>query len=191
MRPGTFGSGVEDHTLHSAIENFADWYQEIAIVLENRSASKLFKLVLDRLIKFDGEPVTIMLDHQIEEQIIMCSQHKETFIHIAREIGKYHRKLKRNFDRWYAEKYVESRKEIEAEQLKEVKEGLRNKGAYGKHTKDDIHNHLIIKYGNDHERWMEFIEKIRGTHDFMMDVAEDMKDRSIALAGIANRRKEY
>lgn len=191
MRPQHHYISIDDNAIVDAINNFSDWYFTFAKMLEERAFTELFNNILHLLYQFDGEPVTRMTDTEIEEQTILCSQHRETVIHLARETAFHFRKMKRSFNIWLAEKSDICKDKILEKQANEIKENLRTKGSYGLVTKDDIKNKVLIDYKVEYLRWKTELDKIEKTNQFLIDTADDMKDRSISLQSVAKNRNTY
>lgn len=170
---------------------FTEWHHDLIRLIDRNLFFEVFEKISAFLSSFDEELVFRLTGQQLDDQLTFCSQYKFTLIQVRDELLQYREKIERLFELWYAVKYVEVQKELLAEQKKEVEDGLRTKGAYGKTTGDDVKNRLLYKHRDEWLRWQNFIADVNRSHKFVANMASDLESRAFALMSISRTRSSY
>lgn len=170
-----------------AIEQFTDWYAEFKSVIHRRLLPKTFSKIVSFVTRFDEKLVSRMLDSEIDEQLVFCSQYCFTLSHIRDEIDLYRRKVQRGFEMWMAGRSRRAHEIMLGKQAQEVPE-LRTKANYDKISKDDVKYYVMDVWSDDYMRWHEYIEKVERSYLFVRNLVFDIERRAITLTSILKYR---
>jgi hypothetical protein len=182
---------VIDVVRETDLQGLADFYASLSEMMELRLHDPEFRNIVDYLSCIrKGLLIANISDEEQERQLKLCSQWWFTFAQLRTEMKLYHERLEFNFKLWFAAKSEVARVALLKAQAKEIEDGVRTAGRYGDVTKDAIVNYVMLKYSQSYTRWYHYLNKVSRLHEFLSNLLDDIKHRSIILMSL-RKEKSY
>jgi len=150
-----------------------------------------FPKIVEFVFNLKETAIAYMDDMQVEQHLKYCALWKATFKTLSGELQLLLDKATRNYKVWWARVYETAKKELLAEQRKEIKDGYRTKGGYGNITKDDITNRVLLTQSFAWANWNAQLDDIKRTVLFFEALTDDLKHRSYTLCNVNKEKGQF